>query len=171
MRNTIIYNLNSFSCDCLSMINDGSNAIALEARKSGLASPQISITLSDGSTVTEALTANNGIITYTIPQSYYTVSGSIKIKVIDGAYSSPEITITGAANNSGNDLTLQMASDTEFTCKVAAAAPSGGDFGDEWKSAINANTAARHSHNNKGVLDAIETALTNTEIEALLEED
>ena len=170
MRNTIIYNLNSFNCDCLSMINDGSNAIAIEARKSGLASPQISITLSDGSTVTEALTANNGIITYTIPQNYYKVSGSIKIKVIDGAYSSPEITIAGAENNSGNDLILKMESDTSFVCRVANPTPSGGDFGDEWKSAINANTAARHSHGNKVALDAIETALTNTEIEALLKD-
>lgn len=170
MRNTIIFNLNSFNCDCLSMINDGSNAIEIEARKSGFTSPQIFITLSDSSTVTEALTANNGIITYTIPESYYKVSGSIKLKVIDSEYSSPEITIAGAENNSGNNLTLKMESDTSFICSVANPAPSGGDFSDEWKSAINANTAARHSHSNKGALDVIETALTNTEIEALLQD-
>ena len=168
MRNTIIYNLNDFNCDCLSMVNDGSNSLAIEARKSDFSAPQISITLSDSSTVTEALTANNGIITYTIPPSYYTVSGSIIVKIIDGSYSSPEITITGAENNNGNDLTLKMESDTSFICSVANPTPSGGDFSDEWKSAINANTAARHSHSNKGALDVIETALTNTEIEALL---
>lgn len=170
MRNTIIYNLNSFSCDCLSMSNDGSNAIALEARKNNFASPLISITLSDSSTITDVLTANNGIITYTIPQSYYTVSGTIKLKVIDGEYSSPEITIIGAENNNGYDLTLKMESDTKFICSVANPTPSGGEFNDEWKSAINANTAARHSHSNKGALDVIETALTNSEIEALLKD-
>lgn len=152
------------------MVNDGSNSLAIEARKSDFSTPQIFITLSDSSTVTEALTDNNGIITYTIPPSYYTVSGSIIVKIIDGSYSSPEITITGAENSNGNDLTLKMESDTSFICSVANPTPSGGDFSDEWKSAINANTAARHSHSNKGALDVIETALTNTEIEALLQD-
>lgn len=170
MRNTIIYNLNDFNCDCLSMVNDGSNSLAIEARKSDFSTPQIFITLSDSSTVTEALTDNNGIITYTIPPSYYTVSGSIIVKIIDGSYSSPEITITGAENSNGNDLTLKMESDTSFICSVANPTPSGGDFSDEWKSTINANAAARHSHSNKGALDVIETALTNTEIEALLQD-
>ena len=171
MRNTIIYNLNEFSCDCLSMINDGSNVLAIEARKRNYAAPKISLTLADGTAVQENLKPVNGFINYEIPESYYKVSGNITFKITDGEYNSPVITIAGATNDQNNDLTLVMESDTKFTCKISAVTPSGGDFGDEWKSAINANTVARHSHNNKGVLDAIETALTNTEIEALLEED
>lgn len=171
MRNTIIYNLNEFSCDCLSMVNDGSNSLAIEARKRNYAAPKILWTLADGSTAQEALTPVNGFIVYEIPESYYKVSGNITFKITDGEYSSPIITIAGVKNEQNNDLTLVMESDAKFTCKIAAIAPSGGDFSDEWKSAINANTAARHSHSNKGALDAIETALSNTEIEALLEED
>lgn len=168
MRNTIIYNLNDFNCDCLVMANDETNAIVVEARKSDFSAPQISFTLSDGSAALETLTAINGIISYEIPANYYTVSGVISFHITDGEYSSPAISISGAENDNGNSLTLKKESDTSFLCNVVTPAASDEAFTDEWKEAINANTAARHSHSNKGALDAIETALSNAEIEALL---
>lgn len=168
MRNTIVFNLNNFDCDCLAAVDDGTNTIAIEARKSGFSSPYIAFTLADGTTATENLQLNGGIIGYEIPKSYYELKGAITFKIKDGEYSSPAVTIIGAENTSGNDLTLRMESNTRFSCKVATVTPEGGEFGDEWKTIINANTAARHSHNNKGALDVIEAALTNTEIEALL---
>lgn len=168
MRNTIIYNLNDFNCDCLAMVNDATNAIVIEARKSDFAAPQILFTLSDGSTTTKTPTSANGIIAYEIPANYYTVSGVITFRIKDGGYSSPAISIAGAKNDNGNSLTLKQESDTSFICNVAMPAASDEAFTDEWKDAINANTAARHSHANKGALDVIETALSNAEIEALL---
>lgn len=169
MKNTIIYNLNYFDCECLSAVNDGTNSITIEARKSDFAAPYILLTLMDGTAVaTDTLQLNGGIISYTIDPELYAVDGSITLQVIDGAYKSPEITIIGAENENGANLTLNEDSDVQFTCQVASVAPSGDGFTEEWQAAINANTAARHSHSNKGALDAIETALTNMEIEALL---
>lgn len=168
MRNTIVFNLNNFEVDCLAAINDGSNIIAIEARKGGFSSPYIAFILADGSTVTDSLNLNGGIVGYEIPKAYYQQEGSITFRIKDGEYSSPAVTIIGAENTSGNDLTLRMESNTSFYCKVATVTPEGGEFGDEWKAAINANTAARHIHSNKGVLDLLETPLTNLELDALL---
>lgn len=168
MRNTIVFNLNDFDCDCLAAVNDGTNAIAIEARKSVFLSPYIVISLDDGTTIEESLRQTGGIIGYEIPAKYYEVDGAINFRIIDGEYSSPKITIIGAENQSENDLTLKKESNTSFYCKVATVMPEGGVFGDEWKEAINANTAARHIHNNKGALDLLETPLTNLELEALL---
>lgn len=168
MRNTIVFNLNDFDCDCLAAVNDGTNVIAIEARKSDFSSPYIAFSLANGTTIEEKLKQNGGIVGYEIPVEYYEIEGLINFHIKDGKYSSPEITIIGAENQSGNDLTLRMESNTSFICKVATVTPEGGGFGDEWKEAINANTAARHNHNNKGVLDLLETALTNLELEDLL---
>ena len=169
MKNTIIFNLNYFNCDCISMVNDGTNSITIEARKSSFASPYIAFTLADGTTAsTDALQHTGGIISYTIPAEYYSVDGSLALQVFDGDYSSPEISIEGAENASGASLTIKEETDTQFTCIVSTPTPSGGEFTEEWQAVINANTAARHSHSNKGALDTIETALSNTDIEALL---
>ena len=168
MRNTIVFNLNDFDCDCLAAVNDGTNVIAIEARKSGFSSPFIAFSLADGRTIEESLQQNGGIVGYEIPAEYYEIEGIINFRIKDGEYSSPEITITGAENQSGNDLTLRMESNTSFSCKVATVMPEGGVFGDEWKAAINANTAARHIHSNKGILDSLETPLTNLELDSIL---
>ena len=169
MKNTIIFNLNDFNCDCISMVNDGTNSITIEARKNNFTAPHIVFTLSDGTTAeTDELQHTGGIISYTIPAEYYAVDGSLALQVTDGAYSSPEINITGKENASGASLTIKEETDTQFICIVSTPAPSGGEFTEEWQAIINANTAARHSHGNKVALDAIETALTNMEIEALL---
>ena len=62
MRNAIIYNLDSFNCDCLSMINDSSNSLSIEARKSDFAAPAIVTTKADGTAATETLTPADGVI-------------------------------------------------------------------------------------------------------------
>ena len=124
MRNTIIYNLNSFNCDCLSMINDGSNSLAIEARKSDFSAPEIVITKADGFTVTEKLTPAAGVIKYTIPQSYYNLSGFISFKITDGDYESEVITIQGVVIESGYSLAVTYISDTSFN--LVATKQSGG---------------------------------------------
>ena len=169
MKNTIILNLNDFSCDCLSAVNDGSNSITIEARKGDFSDPHILLTLAGGAQMDSgALQPNGGIISYTIPEKAYDTSGDLLLQITDGGYRSSVITITGAANESGNNLTLEEKTETHFICIVAMPMPTGGAFTEEWQAAINANTAARHSHSNKGALDVIETYLTNIELEKLL---
>lgn len=126
MRNTIIFNLNSFNCDCLSMINDGANSLAVEARKSDFSAPEIVITKADGSTVTEKLTPADGVVKYTIPQSYYNLSGSISFKITDGTYESNSVTIQGITIESGYSLSVKYISDTSFSLSATKPASSSG---------------------------------------------
>lgn len=115
MKNTIIYNLNNFDCECISMVNDGNNSLAIEARKADFSAPAITLTLADGSTVTENLTATDGVVKYTIPQNYYNLAGSIRIKITDGSYMSDGITIQGVTIESGHSLAVNYISDTSFS--------------------------------------------------------
>ena len=115
MRNTIIYNLNNFGCDCLSMINDGSNSLTIEARKSDFANPQITFVLMDGSTLEVSLSASGGVVSYAIPRTYYAAAGSITLHFQDGDYTSPEITITGVEIPGGSSLAVKYISDTSFS--------------------------------------------------------
>ena len=126
MRNTIIFNLNSFNCDCLSMINDGANSLAVEARKSDFSAPEIVITKADGSTVTEKLTPADGVVKYTIPQSYYNLTGSISFKITDGTYESNSVTIQGITIESGYSLSVKYISDTSFSLSATKPASSSG---------------------------------------------
>lgn len=130
MRNTIIYDLNSFNCDCLSMVNDGSNSLAIEARKSDFSAPAIVITKADGSTVAENLTPADGVIKYTIPESHYNLSGSISLKITDESYESSIVTIQGVAIESGYSLSVNYISDTSFSL-VATKPPSGSGQGEK----------------------------------------
>jgi len=167
MRNTIVFNLNDFDCDCLAAVNDGTNVIAIEARKSGFSSPYIAFSLADGTTREESLQQNGGIVGYEIPAEYYSTEGTVTFRIKDGIYSSPEIIIIGAENPSGNNLTLKMESSAKFVCKIATVVQSG-EFGDEWKEIIEKNAASRHDHSNKNVLDNIESIITNSDLEKLL---
>ena len=126
MRNTIIFNLNSFNCDCLSMTNDGANSLAVEARKSDFSAPEIVITKADGSTVTEKLTPADGVVKYTIPQSYYNLSGSISFKITDGTYESNSVTIQGITIESGYSLSVKYISDTSFSLSATKPTSSSG---------------------------------------------
>ena len=137
MRNTIIFNLNSFNCDCLSMTNDGANSLAVEARKSDFSAPEIVITKADGSTVTEKLTPADGVVKYTIPQSYYNLSGSISFKITDGTYESNSVTIQGITIESGYSLSVKYISDTSFSLSATKLTSSSGqgEKGDPGESA------------------------------------
>ena len=114
MKNAIIFNLNNFDNECISMINDGSNSLAIEARKENFSNPAVVLTLANGSTATESLTAAGGVVKYTIPQSYYNLSGIIGLKIKDGSYESELITIKCTVIESGYSLAVKYISDTSY---------------------------------------------------------
>ena len=135
MRNTIIYNLNDFNCECLSMVDTGANALAVEARKDDFSSPALVITLADGTSVTANLTPDDGVISYTIPQSYYNLSGAISFKFTDGSYESESVTIQGVVIESGYSLAVNYISDTSFILVATQPASSGSGQGEPGESA------------------------------------
>lgn len=171
MKNTIIYDLASQSLDCISVVNNG-NSIELEFRNDIILAPFIIFTLNDGSVVsTDPLEVKDKTVSYTIPEAYYNLTGSVSFKIKDTDYESETFTLAGVSFSNGANLMITASTDTTYICSAKVPTPEGGTFDDEWRAAINANTAARHSHDNKTVLDNIKTALTNMELEQLLSEE
>lgn len=125
MKNTIILNLDvACNCECLSAVGDGTNSLTIKAGKEKFINPAITITLANGSSVTKKLTAAGGWITYTIPQSYYNLNGTIGLKITDEEYESDLITIKCAVIENGYNLAVKFISDISYKITAIRASDS-----------------------------------------------
>lgn len=151
MRNTIIFNLDAAcNCNCLAAVGDGSNSLTIKAEKDNFTNPAINITLADGSSVTKKITAADGWITYTIPQSYYNLAGTIGLKITDGNYESDLITIKCTVIESGYNLAVKLISDTfyELTTTKKTSGSGGVD-----ESVLENYAPKEHTHEWKDITD------------------